>query len=224
MHKQSAQAATLVETIIEAAPRRADAAGMRLVTGHVLACDEAGQVVTLAVEGERLDAAVAVSCLIRPIVDDRVLLARGEAGAFVLSIVERDAPNYGTLALPGHGNLAIEGETLSLTARQRLALKGDSLDLQARTLAFIADKTTWLGKALTAIVERWHVSAKTQEVSADTLTVKAVNRVTIVDQVDTLRAQTQSIKIAGVVSETAQSKVIAVTDDLRMDGKRITMG
>lgn len=223
-HSSTPAAATLVETILEARPQRAAAVEMRLVIGRVLACDGAGQVVAVMVEGERLDAAVAMSCLIRPMVDDRVLLARGEAGTFVLSIVERDAPNYGTLALPGHGNLAIEGETLSLTARQRLALKGDRIDLQARTLAFIADKATWLGKALTAVVERWHVSAKTQEVSADTLTVKAVNRITIVDQVDTLRAQTQSIKIAGVVSETAQSKVIAVTDDLRMDGKRITMG
>lgn len=224
-HPSTAAPTTLVETILEAQPvRRADAAGVRLVIGEVLACDEAGQMAVIELEGVRIDAAVAVSCLIRPLVDDRVLVARGEAGTFVLAIIERGAPNYATLALPGQGNLAIEGETLSLRARQRLALKAESLDLRTRALTILADKATWLGKALTALVERWHVSAKTQEVSADTLTVKAGTRVAIVDELDTLRAQAQTVKIAGIASETAQSRVIAVTDDLRMDGKRITMG
>ncbi|TCR64182.1 DUF3540 domain-containing protein [Bosea sp. BK604] len=214
----------VLESLLAAEPAQAEPAIAGLATAVVAAVDEDAAHADLQLGGASLRAAVAVSCLVRPIPGDKVLAFRGDGEAFVLGVLEREAPNYATLALPGHGNLAIEGETLSLTARQRLALKADGLDLQARTLAFIADKATWLGKALTAIVERWHVSAKAHEVSAETMTAKAENRIAIVDQVDTLRAQTQSIKIAGIVSETAQSKVIAVSDDLRMDGKRITMG
>ncbi len=32
------------------------------------------------------------------------------------------------------------------------------------------------------------------------------------------------VTVTGVAAETARSKVVAVADDLRMDGKRITMG
>jgi hypothetical protein len=105
-----------------------------------------------------------------------------------------------------------------------MALKADNLDLRSRSLSVVADKAVWLGKALTAVVERWRVSARSHEISADTFSEKAVTRVAIVDGVDTLRAETRSVKIAGIASETAQSKVIAVTDDLRVDGKRISMG
>ncbi len=214
----------LLETLLEARPPEAAAAVEGMAVAAVLSLADDAAHVELALAGAACRAAVAVSCLIRPAPGDRVLVYRGGGEVFVLSVLERSGPNYGTLALPGHGNLVVEGETLSLSARQRLALRADSLDIQAKGLTFIADKTTWLSKALTAIVERWHTSAKTHEVSTDDLTVKAVNRVTIVDEVDTLRAQTQSTRIAGVASETAQSKVIAVTEDLRMDGKRITMG
>lgn len=192
--------------------------------GRIRTCDQDAAVVTVEIAGELRRAQMATGCLIRPIVDDRVLTVSSGDETFVLQVLERIGPNYATLALPGHGNLAIEGETLSLTGRQRLAMKGDRIDLQARTLAFLADKTTWLSKALSAIVERFHVSARSHETSADMLIEKSVNRTTIVDQTDSLRAQMRTVKITGVTSETAQSKVIAVADDLRMDGQRITMG
>lgn len=194
------------------------------VTGRVLAVDlDAGEL-DLDLAGQTRRARVATGCLVRPIETDRVLAFCADDEVFVLQVLERGGPNYATLALPGHGNLAIEGETVSLKARQRLALKADSVDLQARTLAFIADKTTWLSKALTGIVERWRISARSHEVSADTLTEKALTRIAVIDRLDSLRAESRSVKVAGIASETAQSKVIAVVDDLRMDGKRITMG
>ncbi len=192
--------------------------------GRIVDCDQNEATVTVEIAGVARQAQMATGCLIRPIVDDRVLTVSQGDETFILQVLERIGPNYATLALPGHGNLAIEGETLSLTGRQRLALKGARIDLQAKALAFLADRTTWLGQALTAIVGRFHVSARSHETSTETLIEKSVNRTTIVDQTDSLRAQMRTVKIAGVTSETAQSKVIAVADDLRMDGQRITMG
>jgi hypothetical protein len=208
----------------EPAPLRLIHDDCRMAYAWIVTCDADLVHVTVEIAGDIRQAQIATGCLVRPIVDDRVLTVAGTDGVFVLNVLERIGPNYATLALPGHGNLAIEGETLSLTGRQRLALKSDRIDLQARALAFLADSTTWLGKALSAIVERFHVSARSHETSADMLIEKSVNRTTIVDQTDSLRAQLQTVKITGVTAETAQSKVIAVADDLRMDGQRITMG
>lgn len=216
--------APLLDTLVELQPAAAGVAAGEMTSATVLSLAPDAADAELAIAGVACRAAIAVSCLIRPLPGDRVLAYRSAAEVFVLAVLERSGPNYGTLALPGNGNLAVEGETLSLVSRQRLALKADTLDVQAKALAFVAEKTHWIGKALTTIVERWHSSARTHEVSADSLTVKAVNRVTIVDQLDSLRAETQSTRIAGVASETAQSKVVAVAEDLRMDGKRISMG
>jgi len=53
---------------------------------------------------------------------------------------------------------------------------------------------------------------------------KAVTRTAVVEETDTLRAETRLVKVGGMAAESAASKVVAVADDLRLDGQRITMG
>lgn len=217
-------AAPLLDTLLQASVAKAPEATLGLGIAVAEACEDDGRTVTARMGAECIVASVAVSCLVRPIEGDTVLLARSGTAAFILAVLERDGPNHATLTLPGHGNLAIEGETLSFSARQRLAIRADGLDLRSRTMAVLADKATWLGKALSVVTERWHISARSHEVVADSLIEKAVNRTAIVDGVDTVRAETRMVKTTGVATETAHSKVVAVTEDLRLDGKRITMG
>lgn len=195
-----------------------------LATGVVLSLHSGGTGATVASGGARVEAAIAVSCLIRPLPDDLVLLFLGEDEAFVLSVLDRPGPNYGELALPGSGNLSITGETVSVAARQRLALKGEVVDLQARALTVLAQATTWLGKSVTAMVDRWRATAKSHEVDADAIVERSVTRTAIVEETDSLRARTRAVVVSGIASETAASKIVAVREDLRMDGKRITMG
>jgi sigma-54-dependent transcriptional regulator len=144
--------------------------------------------------------------------------------ANTLQVLQRDGIAGATLALPGDGAISVEAETLSLTGRQHLALTGARLDLQAHTLALMAGTTTWLGKVLTGVVERFTLSARRHETSAETMIEKSADRTVIVDGTDSLRAETRVVKVAGIASETAQSKVVAVAEDLRMDGKRISLG
>ena len=181
----------------------------------VVAVSDESDRVEMEGAGERYEAAIALGCLIRPQPGDTVLTVRHGRTAFVVQVLQRAGPHHATLALPGRGSLALEGETLSLTARRRLSLRGDRLDLHGRSLAFLAETTTWVGKVLTGVVERFRISAHSHETSAETLIEKAGHRTAIV---------TGMVKVAGIASETAQSKVIAVADDLRLDGKRITMG
>lgn len=195
-----------------------------LHVGQVAEVLDEGALAIVDVDGRSHRAAIAVGCLVRPLAEDRVLVVLVGAEAFVLNVLERPAPNYATLALPGRGNLAIEGETVTLSSRQRLALRADAMDLRANALTVAADKTTWLGRLYTLIVERLRSSAKIQEASADTMTVKAVDRVAIVDRADSVQAGAQSTKIETVSTTTAQSAVIAVVDDLRIDGKRVSVG
>lgn len=190
----------------------------------VIAISETGERLDLNEEGQLRSAGIAFGCLNRPRPGDSVLVLREGGDSFVLQVLQRDGSTGALLALPGDGAIAVAGETLTLTGRGRLALRGDRLDLQGRSLALMAETTTWLGKAITGVVERFTLSARRHETSAGTLIEKAGDRTAVVDGTDSLRAETHLVKVTGIASETAQSKVVAVSEDLRMDGKRISMG
>ncbi|MCP1835388.1 hypothetical protein J2R76_003725 [Bradyrhizobium sp. USDA 4532] len=192
-------------------------------TARVVSVNKDGSAVEVEVAGARHTATVALGCLVRPMPQDVVLLFTNVEQIFIVTVLERTAPNNGMVGLPGGRNMSIEGETITIAARQRLSLRADSIDLQTKLLAVLADKGTWIGKLYTLITDRFRCSARIQEASAEQLTVKAVERVAVIERIDTLQTETQAIRVTGIASEMAHSKVIAVSEDLRLDGKRVTV-
>jgi hypothetical protein len=215
-------AADFVETTTTAAPVVLPHAAEQRIA-QVVAMGEDGLSATLTLDGGVADAAVAVSCLVRPMVDDLVLVLREGSRNYVLGVLERPGANWAVVALPGRGNMSIEGETLALSVTQRMSLRAQSIDLQAKLLTVLADTSSWIGKLYTLIADRFRLSSQTHETSADTLTVQAVDRFAIVDRVDSLKTNTQVVKVEGIAAESAHSRTITVTEDLRMDGKRVTV-
>lgn len=208
--------------ILREAP--ASTPALLLVRATVVSTAPDGDRAELHVGGTLCAATVALGCLIRPLPGDSVLVLHEEGGSTVLQVLDRAAGGRATLALAGGGCLAIEGEALSLSARRDLSLAGERIDLRGRSLALMAETTTWLGKVLTGVVERFTLSARHHQTNAETLLQKAIDRTVVVDGTDSLRAETQLVTVNGVATETAHTKVIAAVEDLRMDGKRIAMG
>lgn len=198
-----------------------------LEPGHhaarVMSVSDDGAAAEVDVAGTRHRAAVAVGCLVRPIPQDMVLLFTNVERAFIVTVLERAASNCGMVGLLGGRNMSIEGETITISARQRISLRADSIDLRAKLLAVLADKGSWIGKLYTLIADRVRSSARIQQASAESLTVKAVERVAVIERVDSLQTETQAVRVTGISSEMAHSKVIAVSEDLRLDGKRVTV-
>ncbi len=192
-------------------------------TARVVSVSDDGTTVEVEVAGARHTATVAVGCLVRPIPQDIVQLFTNVEQVFVVTVLGRTAANRGMVGLPGGRNMSIEGETITVAARQRLSLRADRIDLQTKLFAVLADKGTWIGKLYTLIADRAQCSARIQEASAEQLTVKAVERVAVIERTDTLQTETQAIRVTGIASEMAHSKVIAVSEDLRLDGKRVTV-
>ncbi|MEK9282261.1 DUF3540 domain-containing protein [Bradyrhizobium sp. ISRA442] len=192
-------------------------------TARVVSVSEDGSAVVVEVAGARHTATVALGCLVRPMPQDAVLLFTNVEQVFIVTVLERTAPNGGMVSLPGERSMSIEGETITIAARQRLSLRAGSIDLQTKLLAVLADKGTWIGKLYTLIADRFRCSARIQEASAEQFTVKAVERVAVIERIDTLQTETQAIRVTGIASEMAHSKVIAVSEDLRLDGKRVTV-
>ncbi|MDA9504538.1 hypothetical protein XI09_07245 [Bradyrhizobium sp. CCBAU 11386] len=192
-------------------------------TARVVSVSDDGATVVVEVAGARHTATVAVGCLVRPIPQDAVLLFSEAEQTFVVTVLERTGSSWGMIGLPGDRNMSIEGETITIAARRRISLRADSIDLQAKLLAVLADKSTWIGKLYTLIADHFRCLARIQEASADSLTVKAVERIAVIERIDSLQAQTQAVRVTGIASEMAHSKVIAVSEDLRLDGKRVTV-
>ncbi|WP_084305359.1 DUF3540 domain-containing protein [Bradyrhizobium sp. ARR65] len=198
-----------------------------LEPGHhrarVVSVSEHGTAVEVEVAGARQTATVAVGCLVRPIPQDVVLLFSEAERAFVVTVLERMASSSGMVGLPGGRNMSIEGEAITIAAHHRISLRADSIDLQAKLFAVLANTSTWIGKLYTLIADRVRCSARSQETSADSLTVKATERIAVIERIDSLQTETQAIRVTGIASEMAHSKVIAVSEDLRLDGKRVTI-
>ncbi|UGY12000.1 DUF3540 domain-containing protein (plasmid) [Bradyrhizobium septentrionale] len=192
-------------------------------TARIVSVSDDGAAAEVEIAGDHHTATVAVGCLVRPIPQDMVLLFTDGEQAVVVTVLERTASNGGVVGLPGGRNISIEGETITLATRQRLSLRADSIDLQTKLFAVLADKGTWIGKLYTLIADHVRCSARIQEASAESLTIKAVARVAVIERIDSLQTETQAIRVTGIASEMAHSKVIAVSEDLRLDGKRVTV-
>lgn len=192
-------------------------------TARVATVSHDGAAVEVEVEGARHGATVAVGCLVSPVAHDVVLLFIEADQAFVLTVLGRTEFGSSTIALPGNHRMSVKGETITIAARQRISLRADHIDLQAKLFAVLADTGTWIGKLCTLIADRFRCAARIQEASADSITVKAVERVAMIERIDSLQTETQVIRVTGIASEMAHSKVIAVSEDLRLDGKRVTV-
>jgi hypothetical protein len=198
-------------------------AATMLVTGKVTG-DKVAYGVEIEIGNEVFPALVAFGCLVRPIAGDRVLAARTPAGVFVLSVLERLVPDSATLSLPSGGALAIEGNDISLVARDEFSIDARSIGVRGQKFNLVADTLSALARTATWVAEQLRISAKTQETVADTISSKSLDRVAVVERADVLRAQTLSQTIAGVSVTSAPIAVIATTEDLRLDGKRVTVG
>jgi hypothetical protein len=194
-----------------------------LVMAKVIDGDET-RGLAIAVGDEIVAARVSFGCLVRPVAGDRVLAARGPEGTFVLCVLERLLPDWATLCLPSGGSLALEAQSFRVKAREEVAVDAHSVMMRSHKFNIIAESLTLLGRLSNWVAERMQISARTQEVVADTLSSKTVDRVAVVERADVLRAQSLSQTIDGVAVTTAPIAVIATTEDLRLDGKRVTVG
>jgi hypothetical protein len=180
--------------------------------------------VEVEIGNELVAARVSFSCLVRPVAGDRVLLSRGAEGAFVLAVLERLLPDRATLALPSGGALAIEADALSLAARKELSIDSDIVSMRSQKFRIVADSLTLFGRMAHWVAEHMGVSARTHETVADMVSVKALDRVSVVERTDVLKAGSLSQSVDDVAVTTVPVAVIATTEDLRLDGKRVTVG
>jgi hypothetical protein len=178
----------------------------------------------IEIGGETGIARQAFGCLIRPVSGDRALAAQYMDEMFILNIVERLAPDQAALSLPGGGALNFEAKTIRLEARESVSVAAPAMDVRARVFTLAAESMNLLARTAIWAADALHVSARDYQTTAETHVVNAVDRVAVIQRSDALRAGTVSQSVENVHVTTAPIVVIASSEDLRLDGKRVTVG
>jgi uncharacterized protein YfaQ (DUF2300 family) len=109
-------------------------------------------------------------------------------------------------------------------AQDDLEITASQATIRSDRLTFAADALTFVAKLLTQTLGRWQSSAQNMDVVATDLATKAARRVTVVDEADMLQAGSVLQKIQSTSVTQAEAVVIAVNEDLRLDGARVTVG
>jgi hypothetical protein len=199
------------------------AADYALQPGRVLRKAEAGAIVLTG--GRELTSRCATSCLVAPEPGDLVLLATDPAETFILAVLHRpgSAPAVLTATTPSD-QLVVSAARLAFRAKDDIEITAPQTTIRSSRLTFAADALAFVAKLLTQTLGRWQSSAQNMDIVATDLATKAARRVSVIDEADVLQAGSVLQKIQSASVTQAEAVVIAVNEDLRLDGARVTVG
>ncbi len=145
-----------------------------------------------------IEARRAMSCLVEAEVGDRVLYVRDTTRAYVLAVLEGERPDAAAASLPNGGALTLSASRLALFAAR-------GLDVASR------------GKLSLR-------STDTVEVNARDYLVTACQSLVQVARQYFSRARQISLEAQELLRSHGHHQVITATEDVKVDGERISMG
>jgi hypothetical protein len=175
----------------------------------------------------------AVSCLVRPVVGDTVLVFIDNKGqAYILSILER--LDTGATRLSVDNDLVIEStadsiilaarESISLTSPGKASIHGGDVAITGRKGLFQLHQVEMVTDAATVHAKSGRLFANSIETVANTLTQRLQNCFRFVESLDQLKAGSLLQSVRKLMSLKTQQAVILAEQDVKIDGERIHMG
>lgn len=201
-------------TFLLASERPTSSGPATLVTAVVVALDADRPV--LAVDTRRIAARRAASCLVEPVVDDTVLIAETGDEVFVLAVLERPSGEPAVLSVPGT-------DSATLT-QDKLALRCEALTVDAGTATLRSRAAQVAGRTLKAVAERLDVVARTLRRTAEQEFSHAKTAVRTVEGAETVTAGELALEAKTALTQRAGIVLVDATEDVRINGERITMG
>lgn len=206
------------------------AAGQRgqATTGEVTARE--GGSLDILVSGKTVQARRAVSCLVEPEVADTVALLSTDAGLFVTDVLVRPEESSQALQLNarrGDGSaqdVVLSAGSLRIEAEDGLEATGKTLSFRFDTMLLSSRQLALVGRKLMTSMQEIVTSAKTLLASFETTSTKARNRIDRVTETDQLKAGSVQTQADTVALVQAGSALTVAKEDIRLDGKRISMG
>jgi hypothetical protein len=175
----------------------------------------------------------AVSCLVEPIEEDKVLIAGNEEdGLYVLAVLERASLRETTLRFETDVSLKLQQGRLSVAAQDGISLASakdiglaspeidvhtSKAELSAGSLLFSGD--FWLGH-----VSKLRLIAARLETIVERVSQQMKHCHRRVEQTDSLRAGRLDYLVDKLLSLRGRYSMLTAKEDVKIDGERIHMG
>lgn len=174
----------------------------------------------------------AVSCLVEPVVGDRVLVATSARGdAFVLAILQRTSevsPRlrvHGDLSISSTGRIAFAAsEGVDIGTEGDVNVMGSRLNVNTREGHFIVDSLAYIGKLARIDTGKVKSVVGLLDQVVDRFSLKAKRSYRFVDEVDVTRADQVDIRAHGTVNVRGKNATMNAEELVKIDAKQIHLG
>lgn len=197
--------------------------------GEVLGAD--GPLLSVRVGAGVTEARRAVSCLVAPEAGDRVLVATGARGAWVLAILERERAQplclraEGDLTLQAQGRLALGGrEGVEVVTPEAIRMASKTASIDAVETTVVSQRFSLLAGLVRAEAKTAHAVLEVLDSTLERLSQRVKRAYRFVEEMDVTRAGTIDYRADEVASLRARHTVMAADELVKVDGKQIHLG
>lgn len=206
----------------------------QLVEGEVMCVQEdCYSALRIQTAGDTISAQRAASCLLAPVIGDKVLMSRREDGqAYVLAVLERSdeaSTTTAELGVAGHAGdtrLRATGGALHLEARTSINLVAKrALRLSAARAEVVAGALTATAQRVMASFEETGLAGKSVDTAVERLTTRAARAFRFIAETDRTRAKHIDTHASHTVRLSSDS-VTSVTarEVVKVDGSQVLIG
>ncbi|MEM5581717.1 MULTISPECIES: DUF3540 domain-containing protein [unclassified Roseibium] len=158
--------------------------------------------------GDRVAARCAVSCLISPVPGDRVLTAEADGQLYVLAVLERQNAD----------------EPLKIETAGGLVLSARRISIKTGVFDMVAETANLVGNTFNSLFRTSKRIAGTDETIAQSTSVSAHQRVSVIAGSDVHKAGVFSQNIESAMAQSAHTAVVTAKTDIRLNAERINVG
>jgi hypothetical protein len=179
------------------------------------------------------EARQALSCLISPRMNDKVLLMGEFPGdLYILAVLERDAEQKQTLSFQGDVDFTVKNGRLKITSEQGMSfssardidlaspvLNVNSLQSEVHLHRLVFSGNFWLGK-----VEKIRLIVSALDTFIERLTQRIKRSYRTVEEIDHLKAGRLDYLVDKLLSLRGKYAMFTAKEDVKIDAERIHMG
>jgi hypothetical protein len=196
------------------------------------------------VSGRPIRARRAISCLVEPVVGDRVLVAlacawQSSTGgpadeSFILAVLvkgERRASGV-TLAADGDVTLRSRGgkltlvadEAVSLASGSKIELNSPELEVRAMKTSFFSASLAYIGRALDGEIDRITLVAQTVDRAIDRVSERIKCSFRTIEEIEKVKAKELDVDVEGNVTLHSDNTIMSAEKLVKVDGEQIHLG